>query len=135
MSYKIIDVEFLAVFVPVIIYAACLADYDVSDDTVYLSERQSLVICYLAAVSFEYKTCSEALFLKRVLILANLGNQLEKVIVLSVEDVLKCQIRIVGSELNLMSLEPVKKSDELVTCFRIFGIFENYAVDSCAEVQ
>jgi hypothetical protein len=72
VCYKIVDVEFLSVLIPVIIDTAGLADDNVADDSVNLGERKSLVIGDLTAVAFKYKSCSETFLLERVLVFADL---------------------------------------------------------------
>ena len=72
MIYQIIDIQLMAVFIPVVVDAAGLSDDDVSNYAVDLCERQCLVICDLASFAFKYESCSEPLLFKRILVLADL---------------------------------------------------------------
>ena len=92
MCHKIVYIELMAVFIPVIVDAPRLPDDDIPDNTVDFGERKSLVIGDLAAVPFKNKSCSEAFLFKRILVLADLGDQPEQIVVLSIKNVLQCKI-------------------------------------------
>ena len=92
MCNKIVYVQFMSVFVPVIIDASGLTDDNVSYDTVYLGEWKCFMIGDLTSVSFKNIACSEAFLLKRVLVLADFRYQLEQVVVLCIKYILKSEI-------------------------------------------
>ena len=71
MIDKIIYIQLVAVFVPVIVDASALSDDDVSHYAVHFSEWQRLMICDLAPLALENESCPEALSLERVLVFAD----------------------------------------------------------------
>jgi hypothetical protein len=91
MIDQIVDIQLVPVFVPVIIDATGLSDYDIPYDAVDLCERQRLVIGDLAALALEDESCSEAFFLKRILVFTDLRYKFEQIVVFRVENILKCK--------------------------------------------
>ena len=83
MIYKVIDVEFMSVLIPVVIDTSGLSDDDISHDSVDLCKRQCLVVSDLASFALKHESCPESFLLERILVFADLGYQLEEIVIVS----------------------------------------------------